>query len=82
MDRLGGHQRIQISVLYYRWRTENFRKLSPGFLGILAMIGAVGKQKEIVYDTLPAQTAREQQLQIDAAAAREIYKIIEPDLWI
>jgi len=85
MDRLGGHQRIQISILYYRWRTENFRKVSSGFLGILAMISAVGKQKK-TYDTLPTQTARkqlrEQPLQIDAAAAREIYKIIEPHLWL
>ncbi|MCJ1455275.1 hypothetical protein MMC28_005629 [Mycoblastus sanguinarius] len=81
MDRLGGHQRIQISILYYRWRTENFRKVSSGFLGILAMISAVGKQKK-KYDTLPTQTVREQPLQIDAAAAREIYKIIEPHLWL
>lgn len=49
------------------------------------MISAVGKQKKI-YDTSPTQTAREQRreqpLQIDAAAAREIYKIIEPHLWL
>ena len=81
MDRLCGHQRIQISILYYRWRTENFRKVSSGFLGILAMISAVGKVKKI-YDTSSAQAAREQPLQIGAAAAKEIYKIIEPHLWL
>ena len=81
MDRLGGHQRIQISILYYRWRTEEFRKVSSGFLGILALISAVGKHEKI-YDTLTMQTTHERPLQIDAAVAREIYKIIEPHLWL
>lgn len=80
-DKLGGHQRIQISILYYRWRTGSFQKVSSGFLGILAMISAVGQAKKM-YDPPPMQTiAREQPLQIDAAAAKEIYRIIEPQLW-
>ncbi|PMD17100.1 hypothetical protein NA56DRAFT_662420 [Hyaloscypha hepaticicola] len=33
-DNLGGHQCLQISVLYYRWRTEEFLKVSSAFLGI------------------------------------------------
>ena len=85
VDRLGGHQRIQISILYYRWRTENFRKVSSGFLGILAMISAVGNpvgKLEKTHDTLTTRTRREQPLHIDAAVAREIYKIIEPHLWL
>ena len=85
IDELGGNQRIQISILYYRWRTESFRKVSSGFLGILAMISAVGKQG-IEYNPLPTQTTnkqlREQPLQIDATTAREVYKIIEPRLWL
>ena len=81
IDRLGGHQRIQISILYYRWRTEEFRKVSSGFLGILALISAVGKPEK-TYDTLTTQTTHEQPLQIDAAVAREVYKIIEPHLWL
>lgn len=78
-DSLGGHQRIQISILYYRWRTETFRKVSAGFLGILAMISAVGEPKK-ADQTSPTQVAREQSLQIDAAIGREIYKLIEPHL--
>lgn len=78
-DRLDGHQRVQISILYYRWRTESFKKVSAGFLGILAMISAVREPKQ-VDETIPLQIARQPPLQLDAAAAREIYKIIEPHL--
>ncbi|KAL9045429.1 MAG: hypothetical protein Q9214_001521 [Letrouitia sp. 1 TL-2023] len=80
-DRLGGRQRIQISILYYRWRTESFRKVSSGFLGILAMISAVGKQEK-THETPKTQTMREQPLQIDAAVVKEIYEIIEPHPWL
>lgn len=81
IDRLGGHQRVQISILYYRWRTEEFRKVSSGFLGILALIGAVGEQEKM-HDTLTTLSPRERPLQIDAAVAREIFKVIEPHLWL
>ena len=83
-DRLGGHRRVQISILYYRWRTENFRKVSSGFLGIVALISAVGSKQKEIHSALPTpQTApREQPLQIDAAAAKEIFRIIEPHLWL
>ena len=83
VDRLGGHQRIQISILYYRWRTESFRKVSSGFLGILAMISAVGKKAKTC-DNLKTPTTRATPLtplQVDATTAKEIYKIVEPHLW-
>ena len=82
-DSLGGHQRIQISVLYYRWRTESFQKISSGFLGILAMISAVGEERKTSYTEKTTQMIspkRAQPLQIDATMTKEIYKIIEPRL--
>lgn len=33
-DRLGGRQRLQISVLYFKWRTEEFRTVSSGWVSI------------------------------------------------
>jgi hypothetical protein len=45
-DKLGGRQRVQICVLHYRWRTEDFRKVSSGFLGILAVLSAIGEDRE------------------------------------
>ena len=80
-DRLGGQQRIQISVLHYRWRTESFRKVSSGFLGILAMVSAIGKEKEL-RSVKVTQRPREQLLEIDPATATKIYKLIEPNLWL
>ena len=79
IDSLCGHQRIQISILHYPWRTESFRKVSSGLLGVLAMTSAVGIQHQ-VHDSIPMQTVREQPLQIDATAAKEIYRIVEPHL--
>jgi hypothetical protein len=80
-DRLGGHQCLQLSVLYYRWRTEEFRKVSSGFLGILVMISAVGGQEDT--DDPPIQMIqREPPLQMDAVTIKKIYKEIEPHMWL
>ncbi|KAI9801966.1 MAG: hypothetical protein M1825_003021 [Sarcosagium campestre] len=93
-DRLGGRQRIQISVLHYRWRTEEFRKVSAGFLGILAMVSAVGQQGEnegkveseernelsSAITTMIARRQRQLPLKVDPATAVEICRIVEPHL--
>ncbi|KAI9697884.1 MAG: hypothetical protein M1820_007671 [Bogoriella megaspora] len=81
-DILGGQQRIQISVLHYRWRTEEFRKVSSGFLGILAMVSAIGKKKEPGCVKVMPRRLREQPLEIDLATAIEIYRLIERNLWL
>ena len=80
-DKLHGQSRVQISVLHYRWRTEEFRKVSAGFLGIIAMVNVMGKEKTVVESDPPPRIRREQPLQINTATALEIYKIIEPQLW-
>ncbi|KAK3687872.1 hypothetical protein B0T22DRAFT_439454 [Podospora appendiculata] len=41
VDELGGRQRLHISVLYFLWKTDEFRAVSAGFLGILAMLSAI-----------------------------------------
>ena len=79
VDRLGGHQQIQVSILYYPWKTAEFRKVSSGFLGILALITAIGKQ-DTVLDRLSTQTTHQPTLQIDKAMREKIYSIIEPHL--
>ena len=79
IDTLYGRQRILISVLCYHWRTEAFRKVSLGFVGILAMVGAIGDDEK-TNDAPLTWTAREPPLAMDATVAREIYKLIEPNL--
>lgn len=80
-DNLSRHQCLQISVLYYRCRTEEFLKVSSAFLGILVMIRAVGGKEDT--DDPPIQVIqREPSLQIDAATIKKIYKEIESHTWL
>lgn len=77
-DELGGRQRVQISVMYFRWRTEEFRKVSAGFLGILAAVNAVGKPVQLPTSQLWAEPRHDQPLQVDAATAKQIYEELAP----
>ena len=78
-DELGGQQRVQISVLYFRWQTEEFRKVSAGFLGILAMISAVDMHSE-PHEPPPLKVQRDQPLQMDADALKKIYDEVAPHM--
>lgn len=76
-DELGGQQRVQISVLYFRWRTDEFRKVSSGVLGILAMLSAVDRQGE-QYEPPPLKIRRDLPLQMDKASMKKIYDEVAP----
>lgn len=78
-DELGGQQRVQISVLYFRWHTEEFRKVSSGFLGVLAMVSAVDRHGE-PYEPPPLKVRRNQPLQMDAVSMKQIYDEIAPHM--
>lgn len=78
-DELGGRQRVQISVLYFQWRTEEFRKVSSGFLGILAILSAVDLSGTR-YEPPSAKVMQNQPLEIDATAAKRIYDEIAPHM--
>ncbi|KAG9187004.1 hypothetical protein G6011_10112 [Alternaria panax] len=77
-DALGGRQRVQISVLYFRWKTEEFRKVSSGFLGILAMICATGPQDGTNVLSPMVEPRRPRPLQMDPATTKRIYDEIAP----
>jgi hypothetical protein len=77
-DALGGRQRVQISVLYFRWKTEEFRKVSSGFLGILAMISAIGPPDATNILSPTVQPRRPRPLQMDPATKKAIYDEIAP----
>jgi hypothetical protein len=79
-DALGGLQRIQISLLYFRWRTEEFRKVSSGFLGILAMVCAAETQEKPYVRPAPLQHHRGRPLEIDPAMKKKIYDEIAPHI--
>lgn len=64
-------------MLYFLRRTEEFRKVSAGFLGILAMVSVVDKHGG-PYEPPLLMVRREQPLQIDAAATKKIYDEIAP----
>ncbi|PVH72133.1 hypothetical protein DL98DRAFT_611829 [Cadophora sp. DSE1049] len=72
IDDLGGQQRIQICVLYFRWKTEEFSKVSSGMLSILVMVTAVGPLVE-QRDTTPVKARLEIPLQLEAAQMKKIY---------
>ncbi|SCV45320.1 uncharacterized protein FFB14_08587 [Fusarium fujikuroi] len=79
-DELKGQQRTQISVIYFRWKTEEFRKVSSGFIGILAMVSAVDGFARPDEPPPFIKTQREEPLHIDAAAMEKIYNEIKPHL--
>ncbi|KAL1791777.1 hypothetical protein ACET3X_009528 [Alternaria dauci] len=79
-DALGGRQRVQISVLYFRWKNEEFRKVSSGFLGILAMISAIGPQDATNELSPTIQPKRPRPLQMDSATTKAIYNVVAPHL--
>jgi hypothetical protein len=79
-DALGGMQRVQVSVLYFRWRTEEFREVSAGFLGILAMTSAVDMRPRLENLPPPRKARHDPPLQMDATAMRKIYDDIAPHM--
>lgn len=79
-DELGGKQRVQITAIYFRWRTEEFRKVSAGFIGIVAMISAVDNHGK-PYEPPPLRkTPHDPPLQMDAAAMQAIYDELAPHM--
>lgn len=79
-DELGGQQRAQISIMYFRWKTEGFRKVSSGFIGILAMVSAVNVSAE-PYEPPPlTEMHRGEPLLMDAAAMKKIYDELAPHM--
>ena len=79
-DALGNIQRVQISVLHFRWKTEEFRKVSSGFLGILAMIRAAETQGKVYVQPPPVQVRRDQPLQINSVMRKKIYDAVAPHI--
>ncbi|KAF5970433.1 Armadillo-like helical [Fusarium coicis] len=79
-DELKGQQRTQISIVYFRWKTEEFRKVSSGFIGILAMVSAVDVFAR-PYEPPPVTEAqREEPLQIAAVTMKKIYDELAPHM--
>ncbi|KAK1757013.1 hypothetical protein QBC47DRAFT_174298 [Echria macrotheca] len=79
-DELGGRQRLQVSVLYFRWKTEEFRAVSAGFLGILAMLSAVDVRGEAYK---PPPLLKEPQrgdpaMRMDGPTAKDIRDELQP----
>ncbi|KAF4993325.1 hypothetical protein FDECE_13440 [Fusarium decemcellulare] len=79
-DELGGQQRVQISVIYFRWQTDEFRKVSAGFIGIIAMVSAVDFAAKPYEPPPVAEMRSEQPLQMDAAALKAIYDELAPHM--
>jgi hypothetical protein len=80
IDALGGLQRVQISVLYFRWRTEEFRRVSSGFLGILAMVCAAETQEKPYVQPASVQLQRGPALQIESVMRKKIYDKLAPHI--
>jgi hypothetical protein len=78
-DKLGGRQRVMISVLYFGWRTEEFRTISAGFLGIVAMVGTI-RMDGIHSEPPPVRVNHDPPMQIDSAAMLKIYSEIAPHM--
>lgn len=79
-DELGGQQRVQITVLYFRWHTEEFRKVSAGFMGIVAMISAVDVYAKPYEPPTLRKVPHDPPLQMDAAAMQAIYNELAPHM--
>jgi hypothetical protein len=77
-DELGGLQRVHITILYFGWRSEEFRKISSGFLGILTTINAMGTA-EMPYRQ-PVKIRHNALLQIDSVMKKKIYDEIAPQI--
>lgn len=79
-DSLGGNQRVQVSVLYYRWKTEDFRKVSAGFLGVSAMVSAVDVDGTPWKPPQLKADPRRDRLTILPGFEKEIYAQLAPHL--
>ena len=79
-DDLGGQQRVQITLIYFRWRTEEFRKVSAGFIGIVAMISAVDACAKPFEPPTTRGIPHDPPLQMDSAVMQAIYDELAPHM--